>query len=173
MKKTFHKNNNLGFTLVEVLFACAIMTTVILSLMLSAQKGITLSSKALRQTQASFLLEEGAEAVRSIRDNNWSTISALTVNTTYYLSYNNGTNVWTLSTTPITFIDSFFNRTVVFSDVYRDSSDDIASSGTLDPSIKKVDVKVSWHASDGSSFSFSDGTNNEKHLYFYLADIFN
>jgi hypothetical protein len=109
------------------------------------------------------LLEEGAEAVKSIRDANWSTISGLTIGTTYYLSYNTSSNAWSLTTTPST-VDSF-TRTVVFSSVNRDSNDDIAAAGTLDARTKEVTITVSWPAEDGRTLS--------KSLSLYIADIFN
>lgn len=166
MKKIYFENKKNGFTLVEILIGCAIITTMIFALMVSAQKGINLSDKALKQTQANMLLEEGAEAVRSIRDASWTTISNLTLNTDYYLSYNTSTNVWSLSTTPSATIDSIFTRKVLISQVLRDATtDDIASTGNLDSRTKKVTITVSWVDSDGTTLS--------KDLPFYISDIFN
>jgi prepilin-type N-terminal cleavage/methylation domain-containing protein len=99
MKFFFKNNNSGGFTLVEVLIACAILSLCILALMTASSKGIQTSSQALRQTQAGFILEEGAEAVKTIRDASWSNISSLTTGTTYYLSFSTSTNTWSLSTT--------------------------------------------------------------------------
>lgn len=159
-----NKKKNYGFSLIEVLIACAIITTSIFALISTAQKGISLSNQALRATQASFLAEEGSEAVKSIRDGSWATISALSLNTTYYITYNTSTNTWSLSTTPTAAIDSIFTRTVTFSQVLRDSNDDIAATGTADSRTKKVTVVVSWVSSDGSTISQT--------VPFYLADIF-
>lgn len=163
--KFFSKKNNSGFTLVEVLIACAILSLCILALMTASSKGIQTSSQALRQTQAGFILEEGAEAVKTIRDASWSNISSLTTGTTYYLSFSTSTNAWSLSTTVAPTIDSIFTRTIVLSAVNRDSNDDIASSGTLDTRTKKVTVTVSW--------PISDNTTSNRTLDFYISDIFN
>jgi Tfp pilus assembly protein PilV len=152
-----------GFALVELMVACSIIVIAIFSLISATQKGVVLSERAMRQTQASYLLEEGAEAVKSIRDSAWTNISSLTSGTNYYLSYNNSTNVWSLSTTAIT-IDNIFTRTVVISDVSRDSNDDIATSGTNDPKIKLVTISISW---------VSSGETVSKSMAFYIADIFN
>ncbi len=162
MYKNF-KNKSTGFTLVEVLVASAIISVTTFSLISAGAKGVELSTRALRQTQASYLLEEGAEAVKSIRDANWTNISGLTVGTTYYLSYNTSTNVWSLSTTAST-IDSIFTRTVVLSAVARDANDDIATSGTTDIRTKKAVVTVTWPVSNGTTVS--------KTLSLYIADIF-
>lgn len=165
------KNNNyykniFGFALVEVLVACSILSILTFSLISATNKGINLSNVALRQVQASFLLEEGAEAVKIIRDTSWAGVSpnTITLGTTYYLSFNNSTNVWSLSTTPNT-VDSYFTRKVVFSAVSRDvnSQDIVSSGGTTDTKTEKVTVTVSW---------LSSGVTMTKTLQFYIADIF-
>lgn len=153
-----------GFTLVEVLIACSIISVSTLSLMHGAQKGITLSSDALSKSQASFLLEEGAEAVKSIRDDNWVTISNLSLNTPYYLFFNTATSKWELVNSNL-LVDDIFERSITVSSVERNSDDDIvASGGTEDLGTKKVVVTVSWNSS---------GRQMSKSLSFYLADIFN
>lgn len=152
----------MGFTIIEVLIACVIISTTTLALMAATSKGIELSTRSLRQVQANMLMEEGVEAVKSIRDTDWTTISNLTLDTNYYLSFNS--NTWTLSTTLVSPIDEIFERAIIFSEVYRDSNDDIAFSGTLDTGIKKVNIIVSWSTSSGT---------NSKNITFYLANIFN
>lgn len=159
------QNNKKGFSLIEVLIACAIISVSIFALMSASTKGIELSKQALRQTQVSLLLEEGVEAVKSIRDDSWANISSLTLNTNYYLTFNTGSSKWSLGTVATADIDSLFTRTIVFSAVNRDSNDDIATSGTLDPRTKKVSVVVSWPV--------SGGTTSTKNLDFYISDIFN
>jgi len=162
-----------GFTIIEVIIASSIISISTFALMQTAQKGISLSSLALHKSQASLLLEEGAEAIKSIRDNNWADISNATLGTTYHLFFNTNTNLWILDTSttnlsghsPAYPIDSAFGRTVVISSVGRDSNDDIIDSGgVLDSGTKKVIVKVEWTSSDGLK---------SKSLPFYLSNIFN
>jgi len=164
MKNIFLKNKNQtsrGFTLVEIIVACAIMSLVSITLMTSATKGIELSDRALKQSQASMLLEEGVEATKSIRDNNWSEISSLSGNN--YLSFN--TSLWSLSSSnPVEIIDGIFTRTVQVSDVYRDNNDDISSTGTLDDDTKRINVIVEWPIHGGTS---------SKNITFYVTNIFN
>ncbi len=161
----FFLKNKKGFSVIEIIIACAIISTSIFALVSSASKGVQLSNQALKQTQATTLLEEGAEAVKSIRDNLWTDISSLTVGTTYYLSFDTTTNKWSLSTTAST-IDSIFTRTIVVTAVNRDSNDDITTSGgTLDARTKKVNINVSWNN--------SSNTMTSKDLSFYMSDIFN
>lgn len=157
--------NKAGFSVVEVLIACIIMSMVTLALMSATSKGIELSIKALKQVEASQLMEEGVEAVKSIRDNNWTTISDINIDTNYYLSFDINSNTWSLGATPVSLIDDTFTRTVSFSEVYRDNDDDIADSEiTLDTGTKKVEVVVSWPNPSGT---------NSKEITFYLANIFN
>ena len=164
--------NTSGFTIIEIIIASAIISITVFTLMSSAQKGIALSGRALRQVQANVLLEEGAEAVKSIRDNNWATIGDLTLETNYYLFFDTTNNIWSLSgssitpsgSIPIYPIDSIFTRTVVISNVNRDGNDDIADIGTLDDRTKKITIGVSWP---------EPGETVTKNLVFYLADIFN
>lgn len=152
-----------GFALIEVMIACALVATVTITLLSFAEKGLGLSSRSLRQVQATLIAEEGAEAVKTIRDANWTNISNLTLNTNYYLSYNNSTDVWSLSTTANS-IDSIFTRTIVFSSVNRDSNDDIVDTGgTTDAGTIKVTVTTSWLSIEGA---------NSKVLTLYITDIF-
>jgi Tfp pilus assembly protein PilV len=156
------KNKRLkkGSLMVEVLIVSAIMTVSVLAALAVAQKSIYVSRQSLHVSQASFLLEEGAEAVRIIRDNDWSNIEALTPEDTYYPVYSSGT--WGLSGTATQV--GIFSRTVTIFDVTRDSTtDDIVSSGTDDPGTKLVTVAVSWD---------EGGTSVSKSISFYIADIF-
>lgn len=163
----------LGFTLVEVLVACSIISLSMFALMQTAEKGIRLSEEALKKSQASLLLEEGAESVKSIRDNSWTTIANLNLNTPYHLFFNTTTKVWVLDTSttnlsgsiPSYPIDNVFDRTVTISSVGRDANDKIlGSGGTIDTGTKKVTVIVTWN---------SQKVSVSKSLSFYISNIFN
>ncbi|MEK7585744.1 MAG: prepilin-type N-terminal cleavage/methylation domain-containing protein [Patescibacteria group bacterium] len=158
-------NKQAGFSLVEVLIASLIISASIFALVSASTQGIQLSREALQQTQASFILEEGAEAVKSIRDAAWTNISGLTLGSDYYIAYNTGTNTWGLTATNPGSIDSLFTRTIQFGAVSRDGNDDIASSGTTDVRTKKVTITVTWPR--------SDQTTSTRDLSFYISDIFN
>lgn len=145
---------------VEVLIATSIITVSILVATTVAQKSIYVSRQAFHTTQAAFLLEEGAEAVRIVRDNGWANISNLTVGANYYPTFSS--NTWILSDVANTM--GIFNRTVTVANVNRDGEDDIISSGgVLDPGTKLITVTVSW--AEGA-------TTVTKILQFYISDIF-
>lgn len=157
MKKFFYQKGSL---MIEAIVAISIVTIIILGSMTVAQKSLQISQRSLTHTQANFLLEEGAEAVRIIRDDNWNNISNLALNADFYLVFNSGT--WSLNSTPNT-IDQF-TRKVQLASVYRDASTgSISSGGNLDSGAKLITITVSWHES---------GILISKNLQFYLMDIF-
>jgi Tfp pilus assembly protein PilV len=132
----------LGFTLIEIILATSIITTFLVSISMYYKKILDVSHDTTRHIQSGFLLEEGVEVVKLLRDTSWSTrIATLSTTTTYYLYWNNGT--WT-STTTKQVVENVFTRSFTVADVTRDVSDNIASSGTYDPSSKKVMFAVTW-----------------------------
>lgn len=153
-------NNNKGFLLIEVIVAFSIMSLSVIAAMWVSQKSIAVSRQALHTASAGFLLEEGAEAVRIVRDNAWTNISSLTNGTNYYPTFSGGT--WTLSTTANTV--GIFTRMVTVASVSRDvATSDISSSGTNDPGTKLVTVTVSW---------VEGNTTISKTLQFYITNLF-
>ncbi|MEX2028997.1 MAG: hypothetical protein WD963_00755, partial [Candidatus Paceibacterota bacterium] len=149
-----------GFMVVEILVAISIITVSILAAMAVTQKSLHVARQAFHTIQATFLLEEGAEAVRIFRDNGWSNISSLTVATNYYPTFSGGT--WVLSEVANTV--ETFTRTVDVALVNRDDATrDIAETGTDDPGTKLITVTVSWP---------EGGTTVIKTLQFYIMDIF-
>jgi Tfp pilus assembly protein PilV len=158
MFKNFKKQP--GFFLIEVIIASALAGGILISLLSLVQNTVEISKRSLEKTQVGYLLEEGAEAVKTIRDASWSgNIVTLSNGTPYYLLWN-GTE-WRTSTTPST-ID-IFTRTIIFEEVSRDSNSDIvAVGGTVDPRTRKVTVTVDWTTPKGPQ---------SESLVFYIADI--
>lgn len=146
--------------MIELLVSSAIIVAAFLASSGVAQKSLQISRQAVHTAQASFLLEEGAEAMRVIRDNNWANIEGYSTSTTYYLSFTGGT--WTLTETPS--LVGAFTRTVEVADVARDVEDEITSSGTNDPDTRLITINISWP---------EGGTTVEKTLSFYLSNLFN
>lgn len=146
--------------MVEVLVAISIIAVAVLSAMAVAQKAVHVSRQTFHAEQAAFLAEEGAEAVRVARDNDWANLSALSTGTDYYPVFSGGT--WTLSATPATV--GIFTRTVSVEEVYRNgTTGDISASGSEDEGARLVTVTVSWQ---------EGGNLMTKMLRFYIFDIF-
>jgi type II secretory pathway pseudopilin PulG len=141
--KTIFKNSKKGFGLLEVVISASILSIFIVSIVAVFQTMMTFSLSSVKETQASFLAEEGIEAVKSLRDRDWdSNIATLNSGTDYYISYVDGTG-W-VSTTVAGQVDEF-TRNFTAMDVYRDGDGKIVDSGgTLDPNTKKIEVDVSW-----------------------------
>lgn len=158
----FKKNNSKsGFMMVEIIVAIFIIMITLFATMAAIQKGISISRQSIHSAQASFLLEEGAEAVRIARDNAWANISSLTPSTNYYPTFDGGT--WVLSTTPNQ-VDAF-TRVVTISAVNRDEiTNDISDIGVDDVGTKLITITVSWQ---------ENGQNITKNLQFYISNIFN
>jgi Tfp pilus assembly protein PilV len=153
-------SKNKGFMMIEILVATSIIAVAILAAMTVSQKSVYVSRQAFHATQAAFLLEEGAEAVRILRDDDWVNISSLTEATDYYPTFTGLT--WTLSPTANNV--GIFTRTVQIGGVSRDDSTaDISEAGTSDPGTKLVTVTVSW---------VEGGVTITKTLPFYIMDIF-
>jgi Tfp pilus assembly protein PilV len=138
---------NKGFTLIEIILGISMLTASLISITTYYKKVLDVSQDTTRHIQSGFLLEEGIESTKLFRDKSWATnIAALSTTTTYYF-YWNGT-LWTPTTTKQV-VESVFTRSFVISDVTRDVSDNIASSGTYDAGTKKVTVSVAWQTKGG------------------------
>lgn len=124
-------------TLIELLVAIG-LTAVILPALLTgfvaAREG---KAQTQERTQATTLLREAQEALLNIRETNWQQIAT---NGTYFPKVV-GTN-WQLEAGEEN-IDNF-KRKIEITDALRDPSGNIATTGTVDPSTKKIVSTVSW-----------------------------
>ncbi|MES2623479.1 MAG: hypothetical protein V4576_03685 [Patescibacteria group bacterium] len=133
-----------GMSVVEIIIASAIISLSMISIAVVYGNFISLSTQNTAKVQAAFLLDEGVEAIKTMRGEKWTNIASTTASTTYYFIWQ--TDKWRATTTPAV-IDKIFIRTFVVSPVYRDvSTFNILpnTSGTLDPGTKKVDITVKW-----------------------------
>ncbi|MBI2053103.1 MAG: prepilin-type N-terminal cleavage/methylation domain-containing protein [Candidatus Ryanbacteria bacterium] len=67
----FYKKFHSGFTLIEIIVALAVLVTVIASFYGAVRLANQAVSRAADKAQAAYLLEEGVEAIRHIRDLGW------------------------------------------------------------------------------------------------------
>lgn len=150
-----------GFMLVELLVIAAILVILIISAAAVARKAIEVSNRSLHMTQASFLLEEGIEAVRILRDNDFGNVTAPVSPTNFYLEFTGGT--WTKSTTPSNI--GIFTRHFNIYTVSRDpnTKDIVDVGGVDDAGTSLITMNVSW---------VEGGENVTKSVSFYLTNIF-
>jgi prepilin-type N-terminal cleavage/methylation domain-containing protein len=151
-----------GFGLIEVVVAATIITVFFVAILSTYSFFLKTLLGGTQEVQATFLLREGAEVSRILRDSSWSSnIVTATVGTEYYLSWNG--SAWALTATP-SYVDGLFDRTVTFESVYRDVNDDIASSGTVDGDTRLVTVNVAWKNSTAATTT--------KTLQTYLTNLY-
>lgn len=124
--------------LVELLVAIgltAIMLPALATALVGAREGRAQENERL---QATALLRETEEAVRSVREKGWANIAT---NGTYRPTI--VSNGWGLTAGAETVGN--FTRQIVISDVQRNAAGAIVTSGgTVDPATKKVTASVSW-----------------------------
>lgn len=141
-KQLIRTKINQGFSLIEIVFAIGILTMSLVSVSMFYKKLLDVSQDTTRHIQSGYILEEGLEAIRLMRDASWaSQILTLSTTTTYYF-YWSGTN-WIATKTPQV-IEDTFTRSFTVSDVYRDGSDNIASAGTYGTGTVKIRVSNVW-----------------------------
>lgn len=153
---------NKGFGLIEIVVGVSIVSICLFGLAAISELSLKSMGEALKSTKASFLLEEGMEAVKILRDAGWSqNLAVITPGEKKYLNFNGAG--WQLNSSNL-YIDDIFERSFVLENVYRDSNDDITLSGTLDPDIRKITVSVAWYGRKGTT---------TKEITGYIANLFN
>lgn len=151
-----------GFGLSEIVIGLAVITLFLFGVLAVARLSSRLSEENGNNIKAAFLLEEGMEALKILRDAGWQqNIASLAVLGDYYFSFNNGQ--WQATSSNV-FIDGLFERKLRLENIYRDAQDRIADSGALDPNTKKASLSVSWR---------SRGATTTKTISTYLTNLFN
>lgn len=150
-----------GVGLVEVIIGVAIIASAVLTSFFYFGFATKAARKSTEAIQVASLLEEGAEAIRIMRDNSWTNLASLNEGQDYYLEFSGGT--W-VSTESLVLIDNKFERSFSVYPVYRDSNDDIvASGGGLDPDTKRLEIRVSWGLASEPE---------EERLLLYMTNLF-
>ncbi len=153
-----------GSGIVEIIIAISIFTVILGTLITASNLYLSGAAENLKSTKGAYLAEEGIEAIKIIRDSNWSNISALNDNVNYYLYFDTSSstsNIWKATTTTSN-IDLFV-RTFKLNPVYRDANGRIISNGgALDQNTKKVTVDISWKTKNATT---------TKNLSTYITNI--
>lgn len=149
-----------GVISIEMVVGVSIAGLILVYAMYTVAQFVNNAHVVSEKTQALYLAEDGLELIRFIRDEAWSNVSSLPLNTARYLEVT--ASAVSVTTTPETVGE--YSRSFTLSNVYRDSDDDIVASTTsgsvADPDSKYVTVNVTW---DGGTESVS--------LTSILADI--
>ncbi|MBT4277761.1 hypothetical protein HOD96_03405 [Candidatus Falkowbacteria bacterium] len=151
---TNHKpqiTNHNGFSLIEVLLAGSIFALAVTALVGAFIFGQESTMQAGVRSRAVFLIEEEAEALRSIRDGAWNeltyTQSAVEISDNKWIFSGEGTDETV----------GDYTRSIIFEDVCRDSSHDIVScpGDYTDEQSKKATIEVTWTEAKVGSQSIS------------------
>lgn len=137
-----------GQSILEIVIALAIFVGLAISLVVLTLAGFSLLERSRDIVRAGALAQEGLEAVRSIRDRDWSELayerSGVAV----------ANNQWVFKGEGTTDTIGNFIRTIDFFPVYRDGNGDIAAAGdpgaSLDASSTMITVGVSWEIRPGT-----------------------
>lgn len=134
-----------GQTLIEVILVTFLFgvlgTGLAATLVTSAQS----SKRGIEHVVASGYIKEGIEAVRSIRDRDWSEIVSGTHGLTTAAGY------YDFDGTTNSLGDGVYTRTITIEEVYREGSltGNISANGTVfDAAIRRVTVNVTWLGTD-------------------------
>lgn len=132
-------HNSRGFGIIEIIVAMGIMVIIATSGVASIVQTFSANRLGAEYTEATAIAKEGLEASRSIRNQNWTSLGAGAHGITAGSS-------WSFSGSSNTL--GAFTRTVTVSAAARNGSDQIvASGGTPDSDIYRIDSQVSWNAS--------------------------
>jgi len=157
--------NSRGFGLIEIVIVTAVVTVALFAFLQAGVLAVRLLGAEKENLEATLLAKEALEAVRSARDESWtSNIAALANGTNYYPVVVN--SKWSLTAVPPALINNKYTRYVIFDKVFRDGRDRIASSGTLDPNTKKVTARIEWIKHTGSG-----GVNSSAELTTYITNF--
>lgn len=132
-----------GFTIVEIIIISGIIALALAGILQLENASLKSRQAAELKTQAVSYLEEGYEALRSLRDGGWdANIVSLANNQDYYLVLAGG-NWQTITEAPAP-LNGKFTRVIVLSPVYRDGNGNIAQTGTLDANTRKATIGIEW-----------------------------
>lgn len=159
------KSNNInkkGISLVEVILASSIIGLSMVYIVNVYGNFMKLSLENTDKIQAVFLLDEGVEAMKTMRSYSWSSIASSTAGIDYYLLWQDGR--WQSTTSPL-LIDNKFVRKYQTVDVYRDPStlNIVTSGGVLNNDSKLINIDISWNYK---------GSTTTKSTSFYLFNIY-
>lgn len=140
-----------GFSILEAIIAIAIFMLVATAVIGIFVVGMQGSKQGVEYVAAAGLLQEGTEAVRSIRNRDFSSLTA----GTYGLDTSSG--YYELAGTSDAIGE--FTRTITIEDVNRNPQFSITPGGSNDPNTKRITVNVTWE-------TLTDKVQNIDHVFY-------
>lgn len=155
-RKLFNKSR--GALLIEVLVAMTISAILLPALLIGLLASSQGKAQQNKRIAAIALMKEAEEVVRSVRESGWASIPAAG---TYHPT--TSSNSWSLASGSDTIYG--YTRSVVVSDVYRDTNGVIVQNGgVIDKSTKKISISISW------GFPYASTATSTMYLTRYLQN---
>lgn len=150
-----------AFGLMETIIAMAIILIISATTITTVLQSFSATRLGDEKTESVLYAQEGVEAVRSIRNQGWTT-PFLATDCSLGCGLTTGSGYWEFSGTNNTL--GKFTRQITVSPVERDGNGDVVESGgTDDPDTKKVTSTVSW--------DFTTARSNTTTLVTYLTNF--
>lgn len=141
-------NRNSGVSIIEALLAIAVFGVLAAGTLTLVWDPLTSSGSTDERSKAIFLAQEGIDAARAIRNDEWKA----TADGTHGIDKTSGKWVYSGAND----VDGIYTRVVTIDPVNRDVAGDIVTTGgTLDERTKKITSTVSWPSIFGGAKSLS------------------
>lgn len=145
-----------GFGIIEIIVAVSIFVIIAATGTITVLHAFSVNRLGDEETEATLFAQEGIEAVRSIKNQDWNNL------TTGIYGLSNLSDSWVFSGLSNT--AGKFTREVVVSEVQRDGSGDIVeSAGVVDDDTRRITSTVTWN--------FSPARSNLVELATYLTNF--
>jgi len=145
-----------GFGIIEIIVAMGIFLIIVTSGATIVIQQFNSNRLGQEETEATLFAQEGIEAARSIKNQDWANL------TTGTHGLDNSGGSWVLSGTSNT--TGKFTREVIIENVERNIGGDIVTSGgTFDPDTFKITSSVNW--------DFTSSRNNTVDVLTYLTNF--
>ncbi|HUQ84941.1 MAG TPA: hypothetical protein VM077_01330 [Candidatus Limnocylindrales bacterium] len=158
-----------GQTLIELIIVMGIAAIILPALLTGFITSSNGKPQQQQRVQAVSVLKESESALKNIKNTNWE---SLTTNGTFHTQIS-GTQ-WALLPSSST-NSKGIKQEVVISDVLRDENGAIVTTGGIvDPSTKKIDIKISWvlpYASSINSTMYLTRTKNTTFIQTTIPDF--
>lgn len=137
------KRNPNGFGIVEVIVAMGLFVIIATTAVVTVAGTFSTNRLGDEETHATLIAQKGLEAARSMKNQGWTT-PFLGTSCTSGCGISLGSGVYSWLGTGNTAVQ--YTRVINVSDVERDGSGDIVTSGgTVDPNTKKITSTVTWN----------------------------
>jgi type II secretory pathway pseudopilin PulG len=160
----------LAFSIIEILVAMGIFSMIAATGVIAVLHSLSMTRLGLEKNKAVLLIDEGFDAVRSIKRRSWSNLDS--IDCSLGCGLDNGSGVWELTSTADD-IDGY-TRTVFIQNAKRDSLGMIIDGiGSDDQNLKEVEVSIDWNFNEVRANNVSSRTYLAHHEspIFQSADI--